>query len=192
MKLWHVLREEFGIDGARYLADRCARLLPPGGAGRVRAALYRRFGARVERGAMVLGAIAFSPSSRLARLSLGVSSFVNTDVFMDTGDRITIGNRATIGHHVRLITTDHEIGPPESRAGTACLRPITIGDGAWLGAGVTVLPGVTIGAGAVVGAGALVTRDVPQHTLALGVPARVVRDLAHEPLCGQPEKRNLL
>ena len=52
--------------------------------------------------------------------------------------------------------------------------PIRIGDGAWLGTGVIVLDGVTIGAHAVIGAGAVVTRDVPERGIAVGVPARVV------------------
>jgi maltose O-acetyltransferase len=56
-------------------------------------------------------------------------------------------------------------------------RPVSIEDGAWIAARVTILPGVTIGRGTVVAAGAVVTRDVPPNTLAAGVPARVKREL---------------
>jgi galactoside O-acetyltransferase len=57
---------------------------------------------------------------------------------------------------------------------------IVVEDFVWIGANVTVLPGVTISTGSVVGAGSVVTKDIPPHTLALGVPARVVRPLTPE------------
>jgi len=57
------------------------------------------------------------------------------------------------------------------------VAPVRIGRGAWLGQNVVVMPGVTIGAGAVVGANSVVTRDVPARTVAVGAPARVIREL---------------
>jgi acetyltransferase-like isoleucine patch superfamily enzyme len=59
---------------------------------------------------------------------------------------------------------------------------ITIEDGCWIGAGAIVLDGVRIGRGSCVGAGAVVTASVPDHALAVGMPARVVRNLATDPL----------
>lgn len=53
---------------------------------------------------------------------------------------------------------------------------VIIGDGAHIGIGAIIMPGVTIGDGAVIGAGAVVTKDIPPYTLALGVPARVIKD----------------
>jgi acetyltransferase-like isoleucine patch superfamily enzyme len=55
------------------------------------------------------------------------------------------------------------------------IAPVRIGAGAWLGQNVVVLPGVTIGRGAVIGANSVVREDVPDHAVAVGVPARVVR-----------------
>jgi maltose O-acetyltransferase len=66
------------------------------------------------------------------------------------------------------------------RAGDLKAEPVTIGDGAWIGARATILPGVTIGGGAVVAAGSVVTRDLPANVLAGGVPARVIRELTVE------------
>jgi maltose O-acetyltransferase len=54
---------------------------------------------------------------------------------------------------------------------------ITIGDKVWIGGGAIMLPGVAIGANTVVGAGAVVTRDLPANVVAVGNPARVVREL---------------
>ena len=59
-------------------------------------------------------------------------------------------------------------------------QPITIGEGAWLGAHVVVGPGVTIGARAVIGAGSIVTRDIPPDVVAVGSPCRVVRDITEQ------------
>lgn len=58
------------------------------------------------------------------------------------------------------------------------VAPVVIRRGAWLGQNVVVLPGVTIGRGAVIGANSVVRDDVPDHTVAAGVPARVIRELA--------------
>jgi acetyltransferase-like isoleucine patch superfamily enzyme len=62
--------------------------------------------------------------------------------------------------------------------GVTKVAPVLIDDGAWLGENVFVGPGVRIGRGAVVGANAVVLQDVPDHAIAVGVPARVIRSFA--------------
>ena len=57
---------------------------------------------------------------------------------------------------------------------------IRIGNDVWVGANVTILPGVTIGDNVVIGAGAVVTKDIPDNSLALGVPARVVKEIEND------------
>jgi maltose O-acetyltransferase len=110
-------------------------------------------------------------------ISIGKGTFINYDCFFDCADIITIGARVRIGMKSTFVTGSHEIAGPYQRAGSEQSGPISIGDGTWIGASVTVLPGVAIGVGAVVAAGAVVVRDVAPNTLVAGVPATFVRFL---------------
>ncbi|SCL65597.1 maltose O-acetyltransferase [Micromonospora eburnea] len=108
---------------------------------------------------------------------LGPRCFVNFNaVFLDVA-RITIGADVQIGPNVQLLTATHPLDPAARRAKWEAAKPITIGDNAWLGGGAIVLAGVTIGENTVVGAGAVVTKDLPANVVAVGNPARPVRDL---------------
>ena len=110
--------------------------------------------------------------------TIGPGTFVNSGaVILDVG-RVTIGADVQIGPNVQLLTPTHPLEPELRRSGAEAAEPITIGDNVWLGGGVIVCPGVTIGADTVVGAGAIVTRDLPRGVLAVGNPARVIRQLA--------------
>jgi maltose O-acetyltransferase len=110
-------------------------------------------------------------------ISIGDRTFVNFGaVFLDAAP-ITVGADVQIGPNVQLLTPTHELDAERRRAGWEKALPVTIGDNVWLGGGVIVCPGVTIGANTVVGAGSVVTRDLPPGVLAVGNPARVVREL---------------
>lgn len=92
--------------------------------------------------------------------------------------RVTIGDGVRIGSRTSILGFDHafdRVDVPVFRQGLTS-RGITIGDDVWIGAHVVVLDGVTVGSHAVIGAGAVVTRDVPPYAVAVGNPARVVRD----------------
>lgn len=108
---------------------------------------------------------------------IGDGSFVNAEVFFDSAGGISIGRDCAIGMRTLLLTSGHGVGPSGRRAGPVERRPISIGDGCWIGAGVTILPGVSVGRGCVVAAGAVVTRDCEPDSLYAGVPARLVRAL---------------
>lgn len=90
---------------------------------------------------------------------------------------ITIGDDVLIGPQCQLLTPLHPLGHEARRARVESADPITIGNNVWLGGGVIVLPGVTIGDNAVIGAGSVVTKDIPAGVLAVGNPARVIKQL---------------
>jgi acetyltransferase-like isoleucine patch superfamily enzyme len=90
---------------------------------------------------------------------------------------ISIGNDVWTGHHVYITDQNHgyeDVTRPISQQ-TQPELPVVIGDGSWLGFGSVVLPGVTIGKHCVIGANAVVTNDIPDYCVAVGVPAKVIR-----------------
>ena len=110
------------------------------------------------------------------QITIRAGTFVNYGcVFLDV-TRIEIGEACQLGPYVQLLTPTHPLEPDLRREGWEAGQPIALGDNVWLGGGVIVCPGVTIGADTVVGAGAVVTRDLPAGVLAVGNPARVVRE----------------
>jgi maltose O-acetyltransferase len=117
------------------------------------------------------------------RCDYGYQTFIGARTFANFGlvcldvARVTIGDDVQIGPNVQLLTPTHPVEPEPRRAKWEAAAPITIGDNVWLGGGVIVCPGVTIGANTVVGAGAVVTRDLPPNVVAVGNPARVVKQL---------------
>lgn len=112
------------------------------------------------------------------QIRFGARSFANYGLTALDVAPITIGEDVQIGPNVQLLTPTHPIDPEARRAKLEAAEPITIGDNVWLGGGVIVCPGVTIGEGSVIGAGAVVTRDIPANVVAVGNPARVIREIA--------------
>ncbi|MGF6848945.1 acetyltransferase-like isoleucine patch superfamily enzyme [Chitinophaga sp. W3I9] len=109
-------------------------------------------------------------------IKIGKNVFINHACsFLDMGG-ITLEDHVLIGPKVNLITENHPLNPADRRS--MLCKPILIKKNAWIGAGATILPGVTIGENAVVAAGAVVSRDVPDNTVAGGVPARLIKTIS--------------
>ncbi|WP_237740790.1 sugar O-acetyltransferase [Crystallibacter crystallopoietes] len=112
----------------------------------------------------------------------GARSFANFGLVCLDVARISVGDDVQIGPNVQLLTATHPLEPGPRRDKWEAAEPIVIGDNVWLGGGVIVCPGVTIGPDTVVGAGSVVVKDLPAGVVAVGSPARVVRELPASPL----------
>jgi maltose O-acetyltransferase len=120
-------------------------------------------------------------------ISIGAGTFVNFDCLMLDVAAIRIGAACQLATCVQLLTPTHPIDPEPRRAGWEAAEPIEIGDNVWLGGGAIVCPGVTIGENTVVGAGAVVTRDLPAGVVAVGAPARVLREIGERDAVRVPD-----
>lgn len=112
-----------------------------------------------------------------SKISLGNHVAINRGCefyasFLVPTGTITIGDHVTFSPNVKLYTIGHN---PSTRKLADLAGPIVIQDHAWIAADCIILPNVTIGEGAVVGAGSVVTRDIPPYSIAVGVPARVIK-----------------
>ena len=108
---------------------------------------------------------------------LGENVFMNYDCIMLVGGYIRIGKHTLIGPHCQFYTPQHPMDYVERREEKETAYPITIGEDCWLGGNVVVCPGVAIGNRCIIAAGSVVTKDIPDDSLAAGIPAVVKRSL---------------
>jgi acetyltransferase-like isoleucine patch superfamily enzyme len=115
--------------------------------------------------------------SHSGRITIGAKSVIGGGTTINSYLDVSIGEGALIADDVHITDFDHRIDrsdvPIKDQGIVAA--PVRIGPDVWLGRGATILRGVDIGRGSVIGAHAVVTRDVPPYSVAVGVPARVVR-----------------
>jgi maltose O-acetyltransferase len=105
------------------------------------------------------------------------------------GERCMIGENARIGNYADVTIGDDFLAAPGLTIDTGThdpltleptSKPVNIGRNVWCGTNVTILPGISIGENAIIGAGSVVTRDIPSNSIAVGVPARVIRALTRD------------
>lgn len=91
---------------------------------------------------------------------------------------IKIGNNVRIAPNVMMISANHVFENPDIpiREQGMEVKPITIEDDVWVAGRVNIIAGVTIGKGSVIGAGSVVTKDIPPYSVAVGVPAKVIKE----------------
>lgn len=132
--------------------------------------LKELFGENIGENSTVMAPIA---GAAFDRVKIGDNVFINSNSLLMARGGITIEDDVMIAANVQLLSNNHD---EYDRQVLTC-KPIHIKKGAWIGAGASILPGVTIGENAIVGAGAIVTKDVGDCEVAVGIPARVVKTL---------------
>jgi maltose O-acetyltransferase len=110
-------------------------------------------------------------------IKLGRNFYANYNLVVLDCAPVTIGDDVFLAPNVVLSTAGHPVEAGPRVAGWEFAKPITIGNKAWLGAGVLVMPGVSIGDNTVIGAGSVVTRSIPANAVAVGNPCRVIREV---------------
>jgi serine acetyltransferase len=157
-----------------------ARLLPERRGARLRTRLVRAIGLRIGPGTRFLGMpkLTSSPGPLWPRLKIGAHCTFGVRVILEFGEVLTIGNHVSLADGVVILTTTHQLGPKEHRAGTLVRSPVVIGNEVAIGADAIILPGATIGDGARVLANSVVNASVAPGVTVSGIPARPQRPAA--------------
>lgn len=134
-------------------------------------------------------------NSRIQNFNTNIS--LNTPPSIFVGDRcyigyyftilnaskVTIGNDVLIASHVMISSENHGTDPESDTPymnQPLITKPVSIGDGCWIGEKVCILPGVNIGKKCIIGAGSVVTKSIPDYSIAAGNPARVIKKYSYE------------
>lgn len=113
-------------------------------------------------------------------ISIGDNFYANFDCVILDVARVTIGDNVLLAPRVGIFTAAHPIDANLRNQGFEYGKPITIGSNVWIGGNTVINPGVTIGSDVVIGSGAVVTRDIPDHVVAVGNPCRVLRSITQQ------------
>ena len=117
------------------------------------------------------------------RIVIGAGTFLNLGVQVAAAGLVEIGEHCMLANGCFVSDANHRFDDPELPVpwqGFTSKGPTRVGSNVWLGANVVVTSGVTIGDRCVVGANSVVTTDLPDHSIAAGVPARVIRAVEYD------------
>lgn len=107
-----------------------------------------------------------------ASIVIGKKVCLNEGVAIRAQGKVSIGDYTLLGPMVRIMDSDgHGIDGADNK-----IAPVTIGNHVWIGANALILKGVHIGDYSIIGAGSIVTKDIPAHSIAVGVPAKIINN----------------
>lgn len=113
-------------------------------------------------------------------IEVGKNFYANYNcTILDVG-KVTIGDNCMFAPNVAIYTAGHPIHPDSRNSMYEYGIQVSIGDNCWLGGNTIVCPGVKIGNNVVIGAGSVVTKDIPDWSIAAGNPCRVIRTITEE------------
>lgn len=118
------------------------------------------------------------------KLIIGRNCKIGDYVHIAAGENVTIGDNCLIASKIFISDINHgdysgvfeyssPCIPPDNRS--LYTRPVSIGNNVWIGENVCILPGVKVGDGCIIGANSVVNKDIPQNSIAVGSPARVIK-----------------
>lgn len=115
-----------------------------------------------------------------SHIEVGRNFFANYNCTIIDVARVTIGDNCQMAPNVAIYTAGHPLHPVARNSQYEYGIEVSIGDNVWIGGNTVILPGVHIGNNVVVGAGSVVTKDIPDWSLAAGNPCRVIRQITEE------------
>ncbi|TKC12217.1 sugar O-acetyltransferase [Pedobacter polaris] len=113
-------------------------------------------------------------------IEIGHNFYANFNLVILDCAKVSIGNNVFIAPNVAIYTAGHPIHPHLRNQEYEWAQPITIGDNVWIGGNVVINAGIKIGNNVVIGSGSVVTKDIPDNTLAVGNPCKVIREITEE------------
>ncbi|WP_426482579.1 sugar O-acetyltransferase [Chryseobacterium sp. R2ACT005] len=113
-------------------------------------------------------------------IKVGENFYANHNLVILDCAKVEFGDNVFIGPNCSFYTAGRPLDAKQRNEGLEYAHPIKVGNNVWLGGNVVVLPGVSIGNNSVIGAGSVVTKDIPDHVVAVGNPCKVVKKITEQ------------